>query len=647
MSVQFGIWNCRGAADADGKAISKVRELLAPHGPDGVSGFSRREVAISYFGFHTTQTSRHERQPLVSPSGAVLTWDGRLDNSRELISELNRGPLNDLPDIAVVAAAYERWGFECFSRFIGDWALSVWDPDTRSLVLAKDFVGARHLFYAIDGERIVWSSVLDSLLLFQRTFKINEEYIAGWLGSFPGTHLTPFAGICSVPPACYVLIRDGHASLHEYWSFSSRRTIRYRCDVEYEEHFRTLFAEAVRRRLQSDMPVLAELSGGMDSSAIVCVADRLIADGAAGVPRLDTLSYYDDSEPNWNERPYFGKVEEQRGIRGHHLDASAYENLLPQYREDRLASSPAAALSPTKLSNQIASCMVSAGNRVLLSGIGGDEVLGGVCTPLPELADLLVSGRFIKVSRRLITWSLAQRRPVLHVLRAVLRAFLLPGTPGGALPSPMPWLDLGFERRNRVAFRGVQHIALFGPRPSLQTNLMALEGLRRQLGCAVLPSAPPFEKRYPYLDRDLLEFLYAIPREQIIRPGQRRSLMRRSLVGIVPEEILSRKRKAFAARGPVSALRSWTVTPRVPERLFSHLHGIIDQTLFRQSIDHLLQGEEMPVVPMLRLVALEAWLRHIDSKGLLSQPAWNLEERFESRRYRGGRDRHAPNVHNS
>ena len=86
-------------------------------------------------------------------------------------------------------------------------------------------------------------------------------------------------------------------------------------DAEYEEHFRSVFAQSVRRRLRSDSPILAELSGGMDSSSIVCMADEIISRGQLATPRLDTLSYYDDSEPNWNERPYFSQVEEKRGRR--------------------------------------------------------------------------------------------------------------------------------------------------------------------------------------------------------------------------------------------------------------------------------------------------------------------------------------------
>ena len=136
-----------------------------------------------------------------------------------------------------------------------------------------------------------------------------------------------------------------------------------------------VFGEAVRRRLRSDSPILAELSGGMDSSSIVCMADTIIARGAAETPRLDTISYYDDSEPNWNERPYFTKVEEKRGRTGTHIDMGKQALLKFELDNDHFAATPGSGAGrPSECSRQIAACITLQGNRVVLSGIGGDEV---------------------------------------------------------------------------------------------------------------------------------------------------------------------------------------------------------------------------------------------------------------------------------
>jgi len=299
-------------------------------------------------------------------------------------------------DVAIVGAAYEQWGASCFAKLIGDWALSILDRTSRSLILAKDPIGTRHLYYAFDNEQVTWSTILDPLVLLrEKTFGLCEEYIAGWFSFFPAAHLTPYAGIHSVPPSSSVVIRPGKHTVSKYWDFDPSKRIRYRTDGEYEEHFRTVFGEAVCRRLRSDSPILAELSGGMDSSSIVCMADTIIARGAVETPRLDTISYYNDSEPNWNERPYFTKVEEKRGRTGCHIDVSSLQQIGFEPSDIHFAATPGSGRGrSSEASRQFAACVTSHGNCVVLSGIGGDEVMGGVPTPTPELEDLLARGHF-------------------------------------------------------------------------------------------------------------------------------------------------------------------------------------------------------------------------------------------------------------
>ena len=547
MSVQFGRWSFDGIPPSPGY-LEKASQLLAPYGPDGGGCFTGPGVDIIYRAFHTTQESRREKQPHAATSGAVATWDGRLDNREELIHQLDSRLSTESTDVAIVAAAYEKWSTDCFAKLIGDWAFSIWNRRDRALILAKDFVGTRHLYYAIEKDQVTWSSILDPLVLLAgRAFTLEEEYIAGWLSSFPATHLTPYVGIQSVPPSTFVLIVPGRQTVRKYWDFDPSKRIRYRSDAEYEEHFRTVFAESVRRRLRSDAPVLAELSGGMDSSSIVCMADRVIAQGNAETPRLDTVSYYDDSEPNWNERPYFTTVEEKRGRFGYHIDVSADNATMCDLEKLRFAATPSSTGGATKASQQLANFMVSNANRVLLSGIGGDEVLGGVPTPIPELANLLARGRFIKLAHRLKVWSLNKRQPWLHLLAETTREFL-PCALGGSseVTRPVPWLKRNFARKHRSSLSGyVSRYNLFGPPPSFQEYLLTLDALKRQMECTFSFFGSQCEKRYPYLDRHLSEFVCAIPRNQIIRPCARRSLMRRALTGIVPAEVLERRRKAY------------------------------------------------------------------------------------------------------
>jgi asparagine synthase (glutamine-hydrolysing) len=624
MSAQFGRWNLDGKP-VDCAYLEKVKETLAPYGPDCCTSFASGNIAILYHAFHATKESRKEVQPHIAKSGAVITWDGRLDNRADLIREL-RDPLTvNSTDMAIVATAYAKWGTKSLGKLLGDWAISILNPIEDSLLLAKDPIGTRHLYYSFDRHEITWSTVLDPVVrLAGKTFELDEEYIAGWLSMFPATHLTPCQGVHSVPPSFYVLLRPGRQAVNKYWDFDPEKQIRYRSDAEYEEHFRSVFATAVRRRLRSNRPVLAELSGGRDSSSVVCVADEIIAHGEAECPRLDTISYYDDSEPNWNERPYFTKVEEKRGRCGCHIDIGLQEpeeglcQLSTGSRPARFAATPGPDGRPLR---KVGACLRSNGNRVVLSGIGGDETTGGVPTPVPELAGLMVRGRFRGLAHQLKLWSLEKRKPWFHLFWDAVRRFF-PSSIAG-LPrymQPPPWLQTSFVKLHRSALTGYPvRMNPFGPPPNFQENMLALDALRRQLGCATLPFEPTFEKRYPYLDLDLLEFLFAIPREQLVRPTQRRSLMRRALAGIVPGEILNRRSKAFVVRSPMVAISNdWTHIAKLTQNMLGSSLGIADSKRLLDVLQKVRRGEEVLVVALSRTLLLENWLRDLGTLGVIN-----------------------------
>lgn len=621
MSVQFGRWNFDGRP-VDAVYLEKMHAFLAPYGPDDCGSYSKGNIHIHYRAFHTTKESRRETQPLITPSGAVLTWDGRLDNRGELIRQLRDVLTIDSTDVSIVAAAYEEWGTNCFAKLIGDWALSVWDPNRRALILAKDPIGTRHLYYSCDKEQVSWCTILDPLVLFAgKTFTLEEEYIAGCLAFFPATHLTPYVGVHSVSPSCYVRLEPRRQTITKYWDFDPSKRIHYPTDGEYEEHFRQVFAESVRHRLRSDSPILAELSGGMDSSSIVCMADALITRGVAETPRVETISYYNDSEPNWNERPYFTKVEEKRGRTGCHIDVGTQETFKLQLENDLFAATPCSIRRPNEPAMQFAACLTSQGNRVVLSGIGGDEVTGGVPTPTPELEDLLARARFRALAHGLKVWSLNKRKPWFLLLFESVRGFL----PGSMIDvpkhkRPAPWLNREFVKRNMEALQGYENrVKLFGPPPSFQENLSTLNVLRRQMQCSGLSSDPPYEKRYPYLDRTLLEFLYAIPRAQLVRPGQRRSLLRRALAGIVPEELLERKRKAYVARAPLATIsKAWVLYAEICQQQAGNSFGLIDPDRFCAALRGARDEQEAPIATLMRTLAVELWLNTISKSGILA-----------------------------
>jgi len=628
VSVQFGRWNFDDAPP-DRKYIESVARLLVPYGPDGQNFYCEGGLNIVYGAFHTTIEAQGEAQPLRSTSGALITWDGRLDNRNDLSQQLRCNLEGDCPDVLMVATAYEKWGTDCFGRLIGDWAVSIWNPCEQLLILAKDPIGTRPLYYCLDKDRITWSSLLEPLVLCaDRSFDLNEEYVAGWLAFFPSPHLTPYIGICSVPPSSLIHVTRKASRVATYWDFNPDKEIRYRTDGEYEEHFRCVFGQAVRRRLRSHAAILAELSGGIDSSSIVCMADALIEGGQAETRQVDTISYYDDSEPNWNERPYFTQVEEKRGRTGFHIDVSAQQEHIAQFDPSSFAAAPS---SRRPADPRFFACLRSGGYRVVLSGIGGDEVTGGVPTPLPELEDLLARVRLVLLAHQLKAWALEKRKPWIHLLFEALQGFLpsaLLGIPEQKRPAP--WLRRRFIHRHRCTFAGYEsRLKLSGPLPSFQENLSTLDTLKRQLGLSPLVSDPLHEKRYPYLDRSLLEFLYAIPRNQLVRPGQRRSLMRRSLVGIVPDEILMRKRKAFVTRSPMKAIsRESAALIELSRNMVSSSLGIVDPDVLREAIRKADTGQELPVVTLMRTLDLEFWLRGAIRTKVLKQSESISEQGF-------------------
>lgn len=618
MRLQFGQCDL-GGAPLDESALEKASEILTCHGCHSPRRYRGANVAMLYWPFPTTEEATKETQPYVLRSSAVITWDGRLDNAEDLIHELGADVADLGTDVAIAATAFERWGTDCFGKLIGDWAVAIWDARKHSVLLARDFSGIRPLYYTLEKQRLTWGTVLDPLVLLAgHPLELNEEYIAAWLSSFPDPALTPYNEIRSIPPSCFACFTDRGQYQQKYWDFDRGKRTSYPSDSEYEEHFRSFFRQAVKRRLRSNGHVIAELSGGVDSSSIVCVADDIIA--KEGGPELNTLSYYDDSEPHWNERPYFSLVEKKRGHTGHHINIQGSNDWQPFDSDAPVAWTPAFAGKPTDVQKQFTDALGAERSRVLLSGIGGDEVLGGVPNALPELADLLVRGQLGPFAHQLKAWSLSLRRAWIHLFRDTVLLFMPPALRRQELAKMSDWLTADFTKRFKFALIGyTSRLRPFAALPSFQANLSTLDALRRQLACLTPPTDLPHEYRYPYLDRDLLEFLFSIPREQLVRPGERRSLMRRALRGLVPDEILYRKRKAFVSRTPALAIRA-SLAKRQKRSEVSVLGslGIIDEERLAAAMKKSLSGGEVALVPLLRLLVLESWLCSLISRGAVS-----------------------------
>jgi asparagine synthase (glutamine-hydrolysing) len=613
MTTQLGNWTF-GSPNVNHDWIHAAKAKFLRDAPECASEFSRDGFAVVYRSSEPITLEPREKRS----SASLVVWDGRLDNRSELLDEL-RGLHAQSSDAEIAAAAYERWQTAAFRRLLGDWAIAAWDSHDHALVLAKDFIGTRPLFYQLTPNGVKWSSALEWLVEDERSpLDLNLEYAAGWLSFFPAADLTPYRSIHSVPASHFVRFEVGKATLHKYWDFSPDTEARCASDGEYDDRFRALLAQSVQRRLRGQGPILAELSGGMDSSAVVCMADGLESNGTRDTRQLDTISYFDDSEPNWNERPYFAKVEEKRGRTGFHVALDTGEDLDTVFALNERVATPAECAKQSRRNRKIKELVDSKGYVAVLSGTGGDEFTGGVPTPKPELADLLATASVPALSRQLIAWAISQRRPWTHVLFDAVSIFLPPlWTNASETRHAPPWLTPEFVSRHREALNGyARRVHLFGPRPSFQENLSTLDVVRRQLACSHSTSRSTLEKRYPYLDRDLLEFLFAVPRRQLVQPGRRRAMMRRALAGIVPDEILNRKRKAYVVRASRAAIASrWNVVSRLGRDMAAESLGIISSKAFERALQEVRTASDVPVQAVLRALVLEHWLRNWTSHG--------------------------------
>jgi asparagine synthase (glutamine-hydrolysing) len=629
MSVQAGVWNYDGKP-ANRKLVEEFSASLQQQGPDGESLYCKGPVALIYRPFHTTRESRCENQPFVSDRGFVFTWDGRLDSREALIAEL-RGDLDcSSTDITIVASAFDRWETDSFRRIVGDWALTIWRPQEMELILASDFMGVRHIFYYPRPDQVRWSSDIAPLVLLAGVkFHVDDEFVGGYLAHNPDGHSTPYREIREVPPGQFVRVRPGDVSAERFWRFSSRSKIRYKADRDYEEHFRHVFRQAVRRRLRSDSPVLAELSGGLDSSSIVCMADDILAHEGAEAPRLDTLSYYDKTEPKGDDWIYFQKIEEKRGRVGIHIDGSKMAKAFSSLEFREFCPFPGTLGVSNELGDERSVSIRKSGCRVVLSGVGGDEFMGGIPDPHALLGDLIVQGRVFRLVSQLSKWSLIKRRPWLHLLWSSAVESLPASLAQHLVPEAKleTWYRKGFAKRTRLKYRQTAVSETFGFwLPTRRSVIGGVQAMAYNL--AKMPAETPVleQPTYPYLDQNVIEFVLATPADQWLRPGERRSLMRRALRGIVPAEVLDRRSKQFAARTPAMMLdQHWGEIQAVYCASISSRLGYVDDAELLKIVSDLRAGKTAPLVRVLWTISLEFWLRDLAQRGLMEMPALSVQ----------------------
>ena len=383
--------------EVDLRSAIAMAALLEHRGPDDAGAFAEDGVALAHRRLAIIDLSRDGRQPMADPSGRCrLVYNGEVYNYRELRSELAAigHRFRTQTDTEVIIAAYLEWGPACVERFNGMWAFALWDRLTGELFCSRDRFGIKPFYYRREGHRLVFASELKAFRADSAPLTPNPPAVRAYLehGLLDHTEETFFAGIMQLPPAHWMVFSKDGLKLSRYWRLESQDAPPDATNV-----VRELFLDAVRLQLRSDVPVGSALSGGIDSSAIVCAIDYLLrteSGSAASVGnRQRTFTAY-FGDPGLDERPYARAVIDRTRAAAHWI--SFTDNDLTS----DLATIVEAHDEPFRSPSMVAGWYVmraarESGVKVLLNGQGADELLAGYRSAFAFLfADLLRAGQF-------------------------------------------------------------------------------------------------------------------------------------------------------------------------------------------------------------------------------------------------------------
>jgi asparagine synthase (glutamine-hydrolysing) len=555
MSGIAAVFNLDGAP-VDSAIVDRMLAAAPYRGRDGMHSWSEGPIALGYARLNTTSESVGESQPLVDASGNLaLVFSGRIDNRNELVRELTRDGIPLRHDAEFVLAAYQRWGDSMPERIVGDFALALWDRTRHRLICARDALGVAALYYFSDGRVFVCASELHQILVHQRVSRApNEPMIAEVLaGSTRDAEETLYRGIYRLPGSFMLAVSSNGVTKHRYFDLEPERVISYRSDAEYAEHFHALFWEAVRCRMRSEGGVVADLSGGLDSSSVVLAVRDLLDSRAANVESFNAVSMIFEY-PAANEERYIAKVEARTHLRSYRLNPliQTREQCLATVRQYRdLPDEPNLAMF------DIASVREAFdSSRVWLGGSGADDFLGGSDYLYADLIRRLRFGKVLLLLRG--EYALSARDPGRPgPLLSLYRSGLLPLVPPWLRRTLKPYLKKAesasaitpeFARRTSLVERIQRPQASPRCRDFAQRDvylayvaggrLRLLEMLDR------FAARHGMEARHPFYDRRLLEFFVAIPEDQRIRDGVTKFVMRGAMQPTLPAAIFARRDKA-------------------------------------------------------------------------------------------------------
>jgi asparagine synthase (glutamine-hydrolysing) len=620
MSGICGIFRLDGGPP---EGIEAMAARLERRGPDGTHIVRDGALALGHTALNTTPESLHETLPFTHrETGCTITADLRLDNRDELIAALGldaKGRV--IGDGEIVLAAYLRWGEDCPTRLLGDFAFAIWDPRKRHLFCARDQMGMKQLIHChMPGKVFAFASEPRAVLLAENVpRRINEGRIADFLEDYlEGIDFTStfFEEVFRLPPAHCLTVSADRFDLRRYWTLEPGPELKLASDEDYAQAFLEVFTEAVRSRLRVNGPVGSMLSGGMDSGSVVAVASRLLA--AEGRGPLHTFSCLGpDPKTCIETRTAWATINHVPGIEPHVAD---YTKLEP-YIDDliRLMKEIEEPFDGHMVLPRLAYLMASrTGVRVVMDGVGGDTVLSSD----GRLPRLIRTGRWISA------WQ--QAKGEAHFWRGRPQVFLLGGirqavvpdvlrrirrrrrlhnadnTPEGQLLHPDLAEKVNLAARRATFFRHRSAVPLPQAEQRAEAAVHTFPVVGRERYDRVASSLP-IEPRDPFTDHKVAEFCLRLPETQVGGKGWHKLVLRLAVAGLLPDTTRWRTGKehlgADFTRATVLARAGGPTAPFAPR---VNLHGISVRPLplaSRHDIENLLaDGEDLP------LLELSDWL---------------------------------------
>ncbi|MCI0656115.1 MAG: asparagine synthase (glutamine-hydrolyzing) [Acidobacteria bacterium] len=608
---------------AESREAEIMARVLSHRGPDGQGIHLDGPLALAHRRLSIIDLSSRANQPMSNEDGTVwVIHNGEIYNFLELRPELeSKGHVfRSSGDSEVILHAYEEEGEDCVRRFNGMWAFALWDARRRRLLLSRDRLGEKPLYYVVNSDGILFASEAKALLalrpeLAEPSLPEMAQFLAA--GLTDTSEATMFRRVRQLLPGHHLVAHvDGRHEMKRYWAAPEPREVETISMDRAARSLRELLEDSVRLRLRSDVPVGTCLSGGLDSSSLVAVESSQL-----GSQPIHTFSSV-FQEREFSEGHYVNAVNSAFTTVPHRVTPSRdFSESLPRILWHQEVPIPGPGIYPQWCVMGLAEGKV----KVLLDGQGADELLGGYFYFYPDhFADLLRSS-FRPAGLWQLAMALARvcRRSspmqAARLLKAGLRT--LQGHPFHA------GFKAGWHTSYLTADAAREVQEHLGPAIDAEAGYTAVS-LHREVVQTSLPillhyedrsaMAHGIETRVPYLDHRLVEFCMRLPGTLRIHAGETKAPLRRAMNPALPP-VVARRIDKLGYPEPLANWLRQEAHGEVEEILLSQrarARGIlIPEAVERDLREH--RGGRNRVIPLYRALTLELWFRiFVDGEGM-------------------------------